>query len=136
MNSTTRTRSTPYRHTDIPLDIQDRPLRPEAPRRQGQGSAIAALVCSALALLMLPLVVVPGASLLPPLPAVLGVALGYRALRRSTGSRTWPVVALTASSCALAVTGFVALMWMVFVVDPAIGQYPELHEAVRRAFGG
>ncbi|GMA41735.1 hypothetical protein [Mobilicoccus caccae] len=81
------------------------------------------------------LILVPVVGFVPPAVAAVGLWLGCRALRRSHGDRSLSVVGVAASATVLALTGFVALMWALSVVNPAVGQYTELHQALRDAMG-
>lgn len=102
------------------------------PRAGGaRGTALLSLGLAVLALVAAPvLVLIPVVGFVPPAIAALGLWLGCRALRTSGDDRTLPVLGIAASATVLALTGFVALMWALSVVNPAIGQYTELHRAV------
>lgn len=113
------------------------PTTAPAPVRDGsRGLALGSIALAAVALVIAPvLILVPVVGFVPPAVAAVGLWLGCRALRRSHGDRSLSVVGVAASATVLALTGFVALMWALSVVNPAVGQYTELHQALRDAMG-
>lgn len=107
--------------------------RPAGSRRHG----VTALACAVVAVLISPaLLLIPVAGALPALVAGAGAVAGWIGLRCDDTDRILAAIGFVSALVVLVLTAGAALLWTVFVVDPAISQFPELQEALRRLLPG
>lgn len=104
-----------------------------APQGSATGGGVLALVLSGVALLTAPvLLLLPFIGFAPALAAAAGIVLAVTGLRRATHGRGVAVTGLVVSALLFVLLLGAATVWNLGVVDPAIRDYTELHEAIDR----
>lgn len=104
-------------------------------QRSATTGGIIALICAGLALASAPLLLIPYIGFLPALIAGAGAVTAFRALRRSSHRTGIATAGLIVAVVVVALLAGVATLWNVFIADPAVRDYQELHDVIEHIKG-
>lgn len=121
--------TTPHAPATAPV-----PPAPATPENDAKSAGIAALALALGAVALSPvLMLIPYAGFIPVIMAAAGAGIAGRALRRRTQHTSWAVTGLVVAVITTALLSGIATFWNLMVADPAVRDYPELHEALEYA---
>lgn len=112
----------------------------EAADRSAVPHAMVGLVLAVVALVSSPILLVPALGFVPAVAAAIGAIVAWLGVRRSNRNTWVAVTALVICVILFGLTASVATAWTFFVVNPAVGDYEQLHEVLEYVkeitFGG
>lgn len=114
--------------------------RSETAHRSSVPHATIGLCLAVVTIVSSPLLLVPAIGFIPAIAAAIGAIVAWLGIRRSDRGTGIAMAALVICVILFGLTASVATAWTILVVNPAFGDYDQLHEVFdyvkRITFGG